>query len=213
MLSYWRELGVRYVTALCALPGIGEGEAKPPVPIPGGGEFDTIAAAVPPMIGAEYLTADVLANLWRDMDAAFDAELAEARLSVQEFLKSRHPAWNLVGRVHFNLAENRKDEDAPFAFLATYTTRLSAAAKAQHLPLGKALQEYSGAKKPRASAVAADARPARRRALPMVEGHGRCAARFFTRCAGARNRRCSSSRTFPLSKAPASSCACRRAGA
>ena len=60
VLSYWRELGVRYVTALCALPGIGEGEAKPPVPIPGDGEFDAIAVAVPPMIGAEYLTADVL---------------------------------------------------------------------------------------------------------------------------------------------------------
>ena len=146
VLSYWRELGVRYVTALCALPGIGEGEAKPPVPIPGGGEFDTIAVAVPPMIGAEYLTADVLANLWRDMDAAFDTELTEARLSAQEYLKSCHPAWNLVGRVHFNLAENWKDEDAPFAFLATYTTRLSAAATAQHLPLGKALQEYSGAR-------------------------------------------------------------------
>jgi non-specific serine/threonine protein kinase len=65
---------------------------------------------------------------------------------VQEHLKTRHPAWNLVGRVHFNLAENRRDEDAPFAFLATYTTRLSAEAKAQHLPLGKALQEYSGAR-------------------------------------------------------------------
>ena len=77
---------------------------------------------------------------------AFDVELAEAKLSVQEFLKRRHPAWNLVGRVHFNLAENRKDEEAPFAFLATYTTRLSAAAKAQHLPLGKALQEYAGAR-------------------------------------------------------------------
>jgi non-specific serine/threonine protein kinase len=98
------------------------------------------------MIGAEYLTADVLADLWRGMDTAFDAELAEATLSVQEFLKRRHPAWNLVGRVHFNLAENRKDEEAPFAFLATYTTRLSAAAKAQHLPLGKALQEYAGAR-------------------------------------------------------------------
>jgi non-specific serine/threonine protein kinase len=48
--------------------------------------------------------------------------------------------------VHFNLAENRKDEAAPFAFLATYTTRLSATAKAQHVPLGKALQEYAGAK-------------------------------------------------------------------
>jgi non-specific serine/threonine protein kinase len=98
------------------------------------------------MMGAEYLTAFVLADLWRGMDAAFDAELAEAKLPVQEFLKSRHPAWNLVGRVHFNLAENRKDEEAPFAFLATYTTRLSAQAKAQHLPLGKALQEYAGAK-------------------------------------------------------------------
>src|SRR6201993_3884402 len=146
VLSYWRELGMRYMTALCALPSVGDGRTKPPVPIPADGELDTMAAAVPPMIGAEYLTTSVLANLWRGMDAAFDAELVQAKLSVQEFLKSRHPAWNLVGRVHFNLAENRKDEEAPFAFLATYTTRLSAAAKAQHLPLGKALQEYSGAR-------------------------------------------------------------------
>jgi hypothetical protein len=146
VLSYWRQLGTRYVTALCALPGIAEGRAKPPVPAPADGELDTMAAAVPPMDGAEYVTTATLAELWRSMDAAFDAELADARLSVQEFLKTRHPAWNLVGRVHFNLAENRKDEDAPFAFLATYTTRLSAAAKAQHLPLGKALHEYAGAR-------------------------------------------------------------------
>jgi non-specific serine/threonine protein kinase len=146
VLSYWRELGARYVTALCALPGIGEGGAKPPVPIPRDGELDKMVAAVPPMTGGEYLTADVLAHLWRGMDAALDAELAEAKLSVQEFLNGRHPAWNLVGRVHFNLAENRRDEEAPFAFLATYTTRLSAEAKAQHLPLGKALQEYAGAR-------------------------------------------------------------------
>jgi non-specific serine/threonine protein kinase len=55
------------------------------------------------------------------------------------------PAWNVVGRVHFNLAENRSDELAPFAFLATYTHRLSAHGKAQHLPLGQALREYAGA--------------------------------------------------------------------
>ncbi len=30
VLSYWREFGTRYVTALCALPGIGEGATKPP---------------------------------------------------------------------------------------------------------------------------------------------------------------------------------------
>jgi superfamily II DNA or RNA helicase len=146
VLSYWREFGSRYVTALCALPDIGERVAKPPIPVPANGELDNIAATVPPMTGAEYLTAAVLADLWRGMDAAFDVELADAGLSVQEFLKGRHPAWNLIGRVHFNLAENRSDEAAPFAFLATYTTRLSAQAKAQHVPLGKALQEYAGAK-------------------------------------------------------------------
>jgi hypothetical protein len=27
-----------------------------------------------------------------------------SKVSLQDFLKLRHPAWNLVGRVHFNLA-------------------------------------------------------------------------------------------------------------
>jgi non-specific serine/threonine protein kinase len=35
--------------------------------------------------------------------------------------------------MEFILAENRKDMEAPFAFLATYTSRLSAHGKAQHL--------------------------------------------------------------------------------
>ncbi len=146
VLSYWREFAARYVTGVCALPGIGEDSRKPSVPVPVDAELEGLAAAVPPMTGAEYLTEAVLADLWRGMDAAFDTQLAEADVSVEQFLKRRHSAWNLVGRVHFNLAENRKDEEAPFAFLATYTTRLSAQAKAQHIPLGKALQEYAGAK-------------------------------------------------------------------
>jgi superfamily II DNA or RNA helicase len=145
-LAYWRELATRYVTTLCALPGLDEARTKPAVAIPADTELERLAAASPPMLGAEYLTPSVLAELWRGMDAAFDIELAEAKVSVQEHLKSRNQAWNLVGRVHFNLAENRKDEETPFAFLATYTTRLSAQAKPQHLPLGRALQEYSGAR-------------------------------------------------------------------
>ena len=46
--------------------------------------------------------------------------------------------------MNFNLAENRKDPQAPFAFLATYTARLSAYGKAQHQPLSAALAEFSG---------------------------------------------------------------------
>ena len=108
VLSYWREFGGRYVTALCALPGIGEGRAKPPVPAPANPELEQMVLAVPPMAGAEYLTATLLADLWHRIDAAFDAELAAANLTVQEFLKGRHPAWNLVGRVHFREPEGRR---------------------------------------------------------------------------------------------------------
>jgi non-specific serine/threonine protein kinase len=145
VLSYWREFGARYVTALCTHA---DGETPPKavsVAAPSAEELERIALLAPPMNGAEYLTAAVLEALWHDLDAAFRIELSESKSGVQDFLRSRNPAWNLVGRVHFNLAENRKDPDTPFAFLATYTTRLSAQAKAQHLPLGQALREYAGA--------------------------------------------------------------------
>jgi hypothetical protein len=147
--GYWREFGSRYVTALCThqdsdVPRQGLRVAAPPED-----ELDRVALAAPPMIGAEYLTPAVLRNLWQELDAAFGIELSESKCGVQDFLRRRNPAWNLVGRVHFNLAENRKDPDSPFAFLATYTTRLSTnssgQAKAQHLPLGQALREYAGA--------------------------------------------------------------------
>ena len=145
VLSYWREFGARYVTAICTRYGGEDQRHEEPAPPPAEDELESIAFVAPPMRGAEYLTAAVLESLWQEIDSAFSAELAESKAGVQDFLKGRNPAWNLVGRVHFNLAENRKDPDAPFAFLATYTTRLSAQAKAQHLPLGQALREYAGA--------------------------------------------------------------------
>src|SRR6516164_5919868 len=144
-LSYWREFAAQYVTAVCTLPDTGAEPAKTHVPVVPNSELDQLVLAAPPMTGAEYLTAAVLSALWQELDAVFRVELSESKCGVEEFLKRRNPAWNLVGRVHFNLAENRKDPDAPFAFLATYTTRLTANAKAQHLPLGKAVGEYAGA--------------------------------------------------------------------
>ncbi|HLM98518.1 MAG TPA: DEAD/DEAH box helicase [Bryobacteraceae bacterium] len=145
VFSYWREFGAWYVTALCTQSDTKAQQQKVRVPTPPNTELDRIVRAVPPMTGAEYLTAEVLQTFWQELDAAFGIELVESKCGVQDFLKQRNPAWNLVGRVHFNLAENRKDQEAPFAFLATYTTRLSAQAKAQHLPLGQALREYAGA--------------------------------------------------------------------
>ncbi|MGH9454252.1 MAG: ATP-dependent helicase, partial [Terriglobia bacterium] len=144
VFSYWREFGARYVTGLCTLPDGETSQQRVHVPFPSNDEVDRLASAAPLMTGAEYLTTDMLRALWQELDRAFTLELSESKGSIQDFLKRRSPAWNLVGRVHFNLAENRTDEAAPFAFLATYTTRLSAHAKAQHLPLGQAVREYAG---------------------------------------------------------------------
>jgi non-specific serine/threonine protein kinase len=135
--SWWREFAARYVTALCATP---EGEA---VTAPGDPVLEALIADAPPMAGAEYLSPAALIASWNELDAALREELVASKGTLQAFLKSLHPVWNLVGRVHFNLAENRKDAEAPFAFLATYASRVSAHGKAQHLPLSRALAEFS----------------------------------------------------------------------
>ncbi len=144
VFGYWREFAARYVTALCALPDGGAARETGSVPSPATEVLELFALAAPVMTGAEYVTAALLESLWRALDTAFQSERGASKLSVQDFLSRKSPAWHLVGRVHFNLAENRKDDEAPFAFLATYTTQLSAHAKAQHLPLGQALREYAG---------------------------------------------------------------------
>ena len=142
-LGYWRDFAAQFVTALCAHPDHDAPDAS--IPAPSAAELSTRAAAAPPMPGAEYLDASVLERLWGEIAAAFRSELATSKASVQAFLQQKNAAWHLVGRVHFNLAENRGDADAPFAFLATYTTHLSNGTKAQHLPLGRALTDYAGA--------------------------------------------------------------------
>ena len=141
VLGWWRDFAARYVGGLC----LRSSDTAFTVPPPDGGELATLVLTAPMMPGAEYLNQDILKALWEEMGTTFSTSLAAAGTDIQTFLRSLNPAWNLVGRVHFNLAENRRDPDLPFAFLATYTTGLSAKATAQHVPLGQALSEYSGA--------------------------------------------------------------------
>ncbi len=143
VIAWWRDLSARFVSALCMLPDLSQ-QTVPCPPAPLLDELRSLVATAPPMAGAEYLTAELLQELWSGLGEAFTDEFASARQPLPAFLQSRNPAWHLVGRVHVHLAENRKDEHQPFAFLATYTTRLSAQAKTQHQPLGQALQEFAG---------------------------------------------------------------------
>ncbi|MGD0109587.1 MAG: SNF2 helicase-associated domain-containing protein, partial [Rhodopila sp.] len=144
---WWRAFATRYISALChSAAGRDEEDAKLPAVAPlDAGELASLVLTAPMMAGAEYLTEAVLLALWDATARAFAAALAASGTGLQRFLNGLNPAWNLVGRVHFNLAENRRDAEQPFAFMATYTARLSAQARAQHVPLGQALREYAGA--------------------------------------------------------------------
>src|SRR5712675_256371 len=139
LFVWWRNFAALYVGSLCLHASGLEAEERvklPSIPAPTAAELSSLVLTAPIMAGAEYLTEDVLLALWDEMEQAFAASLAAAKVGLQAFLTTLNRAWNLVGRVHFNLAENRRDPDQPFAFMATYTTRLSTQAKAQHVPLG-----------------------------------------------------------------------------
>ena len=51
---------------------------------------------------------------------AFESELAASGAASTPFSPRATAAGGMSGRVHFHLAENRKDAERPFAFLATY---------------------------------------------------------------------------------------------
>jgi non-specific serine/threonine protein kinase len=143
-LAFWRAFAMRFAAALCAREEAEVGET-PSILVPAPEELVALIDQAPPMQGGEYLRPEILEALWRSMHEALLDELAESGLPLQDFLKRHDSRWRLVGRVHFNLAENRKDRDCPFAFMATYTSSLAEHGVLRHLPLGHALREYAGA--------------------------------------------------------------------
>ena len=144
-LGYWRDFAARFVTAVCGLSEEDRERGNAPVAHPDAADLAGLVLAAPPMRGAEYLSAAVLTALWSELLRAFETELKHSSRPLQDFLNGRNAAWNVVGRVHFHLAENRSDVQSPFAFMATYTSRLNAQAKPQHRPLGEAIREHAGA--------------------------------------------------------------------
>ena len=140
--TYWRDFARGYLQRLCQTGGL-DGGSAPLLPF-GDSQLSEFVQEAPPMRGGEFLTSELLEKLWREFGALVIRESAMAGLP--EWLKSKNPLWHTVGRVTFHLAENKRDPNRPFAFLATYTHRLSDQGKPQHLPLARALQEYAGSK-------------------------------------------------------------------
>lgn len=145
-LNLARDLGRMYLTRLCHAPEAAEGGMPVPLAPPGEDEWASFILAAPPLVGLEYLNAAVLRVRWSELDELVSVEAGSFPGGVQAYLRAKNPAWRLVGRVTFHLAENKRDPIHPFAFMATYVSRLSPQGKAQHEPLGRALEQYAGDK-------------------------------------------------------------------
>ena len=142
---YWRDFAASYLTALCHTPEVAGLELEP-IPPPTSGELATLILSVPPMDGAEYLSEATLLDAWNDLDVWTREAIAAGGEGLSGFLKRRAALWHQVGRVCFHLAENRRSEECPFAFMATYAPSVVSGSRIQYQPLSRALQEMAGAK-------------------------------------------------------------------
>ncbi|MBQ9306652.1 MAG: DEAD/DEAH box helicase [Clostridia bacterium] len=99
--------------------------------------------AVPFALGSEYIDEDWLRARFLEMQRAFCREIAAYEGTVALFLAERADSLRLPERIFFHLVENKRDDDFPFAFLATYTTR-DEKDLVRHMPLSFALTEFKG---------------------------------------------------------------------
>ncbi|MDB6153623.1 MAG: ATP-dependent helicase [Chthoniobacteraceae bacterium] len=144
--EYWRDFGRLYLQTLCQ-SAAGGGEQKntaaPMVPAPPFEELAGLAMEAPPMRGGEFLRAELLGRLWEELGRLIVQETEG--IGLDQWLKKRSPHFHSVGRVTFHLAENKRDPERPFAFLATYTDQITSQGQPKPLPLGRALVTYAGA--------------------------------------------------------------------
>ena len=141
--EFARSIARLYLANLCKAATGEPGEPIPALPPPAAG-LERAMLQAPPMTGLEYLNPEVISNWWQDLDSLTRVEIDKHPGGARGYLRGRNPQWRFVGRVTLHLAENKRDPEYPFAFLATYANGLTSQGQVRHEPLGRALQQYAG---------------------------------------------------------------------
>ncbi len=139
-LSFWRSFSGLFVRRLSLTPDIEEHRGSIEIPLTGE-DLVRLRETMPLMSGGEYLDDEVFLGLWVQLHGIFAGKIEAFSGTVAEYVREFSPEIHLAGRIYFHLVENTKGDD-PFAFLATYSTRLNDAGESRHLPLKYALEEY-----------------------------------------------------------------------
>lgn len=141
-LAFWRIFSSLFIQKLKLTPDLGEVRANVVIPLTSE-DCARLLETAPLMPGGEYLTPETLVALWDALHETFNRKIDTYAGSVSDFFREYSLDVHLAGRIYFHLVEN-KNHESPFAFLATYSTRLNEAGESRHLPLKYALEEYKG---------------------------------------------------------------------
>jgi len=128
-----------FFRALTSLPELEVAREKAEVPL-SDEDAERLLRAVPFAIGSEYIGRPWLERAYRQLNLVFTEEMGEYSGTAALYLAEQSQHLRAPERVFFHLVES-KDEEFPFAFLATYATR-GENGQITHVPLQYALTEY-----------------------------------------------------------------------
>ncbi len=102
--------------------------------------MERLLNSVPFTLGAEYVNSQWLKEAFGRLQSVYAREIASYEGTVALYLADKSQHLKVPERIFFHLVES-KEEDYPFAFLATYATK-DTNDKVRHMPLAYALTEY-----------------------------------------------------------------------
>lgn len=114
--------------------------AREDVKIPPDDGYEELLQAVPFATGSEFITKEWITNIFEKLLSVFAEEISNYNGTVEMYFTEKNQHLHVPERIFFHLVEN-KNEQYPFAFMATYATKKSDG-NVQHMPLEYALQEY-----------------------------------------------------------------------
>jgi len=163
-LDFWRAFAERWIHQARTTPEIEEQRDALTVEL-ADAEASIFLQRMPAMVGIDRADMGFIQNIWRSIQTAFAADIGDFKGSVEDYFQKTAPGPRHMDRIHFHLVENRKDEQRPFAFLATYTTRVDEQGRTRHLPLKHALEECRNRKDKLLELLATVNKVARKNAL------------------------------------------------
>lgn len=139
-LNYLREVAAQFLEDLTAQPDLEVAREWTKVEL-SDESYEKLIRQVPFGIGTEYVNRSWLALTYMQLQSVFARDLKNYDGTVRMFLTERSQNLRIPERIFFHLVENTKDEYAPFAFMATYSTHADDGG-VRHMPLSYALEEY-----------------------------------------------------------------------